>query len=140
MTQSIEDKIIAARAGDLIVGIRSRSQYSITDAATEFGLFPEAKNYREVDGQDAEAILTTVLAEDLAYNCERVPRAEAEQLAADFIHQFDNEPARFYTNIEFGESKNALGGWTPVTDATFDAGVLIVSPTRIACAWFMDED
>lgn len=140
---SIVSKIIEARGGDLIVDIRNGTVESIAQAAKQFGLDPFLDTYFEVSPREAEAVLAAVLIEDMAYHNELVPRELAAQLSREFIGQFISEDAKFYTNGEFGQPKNMPGvgpSWSPATGATFDTGVLVISPTRIACAWFMDED
>jgi hypothetical protein len=140
---SIEDCIIQARGGDLIVGIRVVQGCTLEDAAGHFGLFPERTHYFKIDAAEAQAVLVAVLSREMAYDSDLVPRDEAQVLAAAFVGQFAEESASYYTNGDYGKPKTTPGvgpGWNPVTDATFDTGVLVVSPTRIACAWFMDED
>jgi hypothetical protein len=69
--------------------------------------------------------------------------AQANTLAHEFVGQFSDECARFYTNGSYGCSRvgvKSLSDWSPATEATFDSGILVVTPTRIGCAWFMDED
>lgn len=140
--ESIESRIVAARGGDLIIGNRTWNGGSVEGAAAEFGLFSSPGIYIEVSALEAESVLRGVLHRDMAYeSCELVPLEEAARLAAEFIRQFSFESAKFYTNGEYGRPRvNSSVGWTPATTATFDTGVLMVSPDRIACAWFMDED
>lgn len=139
--ESIESRIVAARGGDLIVGNRTWHGGSVEGAAAEFGLLSSAGIYIEVSALEAESVLRSVLHRDMAYEREIVPLDEAARLAAEFIRQFSFESAKFYTNGEYGRPRiNSSVGWTPATEATFDTGVLMVSPNRIACAWFMDED
>ncbi|WP_192311768.1 hypothetical protein [Pseudoxanthomonas sp. PXM02] len=139
----IEDRIIQARGGGVIVGIRAVQGCTLEDAAGHFGLFPERAHYFEIDAAEAQAVLVAVLSRDMAYGINLVPPDEAQALAAAFVGQFAKESAGYYTNGDYGKPKTTSGvgpGWNPVTDATFDTGVLVVSPSRIACAWFMDED
>jgi len=55
--------------------------------------------------------------------------------------------ARFFTNGTFHEESRELGsnvtqgpGWNPVTEATFDTGVIVVAKRSAACLWVEDED
>jgi hypothetical protein len=143
MTLEIVSQIVAARGGDLVVGVQSGAANSVEDAAGEFGLSPSPDTYFEVTAEEARAVLKTVLAFDMAYHCELVPLPEADRLASEFVGEFVDEGASYYTNGTFGKPRKAPGvgpSWAPATNATFDTGVLVLTRERIACAWFMDED
>lgn len=143
MPLDIVSRIMAARGGDSIVDIRNEWADSVEVAANKFGLASSPGIYFEVSRQEAKAVLKAILAEDMAYSCELMPQLDAEKLASAFVGEFIDEAARYYTNGDFGKPREEPGvgpGWTPATDATFDTGILVVTGTRIACAWFMDED
>ena len=137
-------RILHARpGGELIVRIEAADAASPGEVARRFGLADVPGAYVEIDAAEARSVLAAVLAEDMAYGSPLMPRAAAEHLAREFIGLFGREQVRFYTNGEWGRPRAAphLGpGWVPVTDATFDTGVLVLAPGRIGCAWFMDED
>ncbi len=115
--------------------------------AAEFSLSPDPANYRRVTKEEAEQILTRILHKDMAYNCEIMPKRAAAELSASFLREFDDGAASFYTNIDYSGEGRALGsstwagpGWKPVTQATFDAGVIAISGVQAACLWIEDED
>ncbi len=140
---SIETRILEARGGDAVVGSQTWDGGSVEEAARRFGLFSSPGIYFEVTAREAEAVLGAVLIEHMGWLRDFMPLKQAARLAAEFIGQFRNEPAKFYTNGEYGRPMDASGhgpSFTPATEATFDTGVLVVCPDRIACAWFMDED
>lgn len=143
MALEIVSRIVDARGGDLIVGVQSDIANSVEDAAAKFGLATSPDTYFEVTPEEAKAVLRAVLAFDMAYHCELVPSAEADNLASEFVDAFVDQKATYFTNGEFGRPRKALGvgpSWTPATNATFDTGILVLTRDRIACAWFMDED
>jgi hypothetical protein len=143
MTLEIVSQIIAARGGDLIVGVKNEIASSVEHAAGKFGLATSPDTYFEITSEEAKAVLKAVLAFDMAYHCEWVPLPEADRLASTFVDIFESQGPTYYTNGEYGRPRKAPGigpGWTPATDATFDTGILVLTRECIACAWFMDED
>jgi len=116
---------------------------SISDVAVAFGLSDSADCYREIDALEAARVLEYVLHRDLAYNVEIMPLGLAIELTAEFIAQFSGLSARFFTNGDWGRPLLTQGighRWSPVTTATFDAGVVVVSTEKIGCVWCLDED
>lgn len=139
----IASRIVIARGGDLIVGIRPFQVASILDAARLFGLRAVSETYHEVSAHEAERVIEIVLLEDMAYHSPLVPPQDAALLAREFVAEFLNEEPHFYTNGEFGLPRNRPGvgpSWDPATEHTFDTGILVITSRRTACAWFMDED
>uniref|UniRef100_UPI0033414574 hypothetical protein n=1 Tax=Castellaniella defragrans TaxID=75697 RepID=UPI0033414574 len=116
---------------------------SVTEAASKFGLTDASECYKEIDDVEAVMVLTRVLHNGLAYTSDEImPLAEARNLAASFIAEFSNVPARFFTNGNWGSPRAAEAGrsWHPATSSTFDAGVVVLSDHGIGCVWCMDED
>jgi hypothetical protein len=131
------------RGGGGIVDVVPRASASPMEAARLFGLADAVDIYHEVSYAEARAVLAAVLHKDMAYGCEILPHAQAEQLASDFLNQFQLDCSRFYTNGEYGLPRtqpNVGPGWMSATEATFDTGVLILCADVTGCAWFMDED
>jgi hypothetical protein len=140
---NIASRIATARGEDLIVEIRNVQVASVSEAAGLFGLSTVAEIYHEVSASEAERVIWAVLIEDMAYSRPLVPRDVANLLAREFIEEFALEEPHFYTNGEYGmpRSHTNIGpGWIPATKFTFDTGILVITPLRTACAWFMDED
>jgi len=115
--------------------------------AAEFSLSPDPANYRRVTKKEAEQILTRILHKDMAYNSEVMPERSAAELSAGFLRGFDDGAASFFTNVDYSGEGRALGpstwagpDWKPVTEATFDAGVIAISGVQAACLWIEDED
>jgi hypothetical protein len=93
--------------------------------------------------EHAVKILTRLIHQGMAYDSEIIPEKEAAQLAEIFISHFGNE-ARYYSNspwkLNVLSQKNELSSWDPLTEATFDSGIIIVGKSSIGIAWFEDED
>ena len=136
-------RIIDARGADAIVRIENVAVGSVGEAARLFGLSDHPDAFLEVPEEEAAAVLVAVLSTDMAYHCPILPPAEAEHLARAFLGAFAGARPRFYTNGDFAKLRSAPASWPawfPVTDATFDTGVLVLARGRVGCAWFMDED
>jgi hypothetical protein len=123
------------------------SASSLPDTASSFSLSPDISKYRKVCKAEALEILTRLLHKDMAYNSEVMPVETARELSVSFIEGFDDASATFFTNIDFSGEGKKLGNdcwagpnWNPVTDATFDAGIMAISPGRCGCLWIEDED
>jgi hypothetical protein len=121
--------------------------------------------WRPLDASEAADLLAGLLAFDLAYDCERVesPLPVARSLAAEFLALFGPTPGLF-TNADLTRrllphrpvrgrhfvahdwvqpERHELprpSAWDPLTQATFDCGVLAISRQRVGCLWVEDED
>ena len=83
--------------------------------------------------------LTHCIHGHLAYSSvELVPRPSAEELARMFCAFFPHERNYYFTNQEaVGHDASA---WTPLSDSTFDSGVVIIAQDLAGILWFEDED
>jgi hypothetical protein len=133
-------RILEARDG--IVAIRAVAVRDVVEAASMFGLPGEAWRYLQVAPESALDILQRTLERDLVYNNQIVAAREAAKLAEEFIEQFSLESPMFYTNGEWRmfERQERLFVGGGVTEKTCDAGILVLTRTRTACAWFADSD
>jgi hypothetical protein len=135
---SIGDEIVSARrCGVTHCGISKQGCPSLAQLAKEFGLADDPDIYHEVDAAEARKIVQYVLQYDLAYHGGNMKPARAAHLADLFLSQFGNDGVTYFTN---GWLHEGSGGWTPATEATFDAGVLVIGPTNSGCLWVEDED
>ncbi len=126
---AVSDDIRAARRfGVVRCGLSSLSAPTLAELAQEFGLRNDAACYREIDEASARLTVQRLLYRDLAYSAEIMPERQAEQLTEEFFAQFGGG-ARFFTN-----------NGCPVTEATFDEGVLVLGSHRSGCLWVEDED
>ncbi len=91
---------------------------------------------------EALNIVTECLAHDMAYDRDVMPEAQARELAAAFLANFDDN-AQFLTNsrrflADF--TPDAGYGWEPISHATFDSGILVEANGVIGIVWVEDED
>lgn len=116
---------------------------SLAQVLMMLGLPEKPEALEEVSGEKARAILEAVLAHDMAYKSEAMPRNRAAQLASEFIESQLPE-TRFFVNADwtvyFYDAKSKGFSWTNLTDATFDAGVVAISDRFASCIWAEDED
>lgn len=103
------------------------------------GLEPLGRAWVEVDRERAERILAAILHTDLAYKAEVMPEDTAQWLASNFLDGFDRHRSRFATNSNDVPDQMPWS-WTPATDSTFDAGVVIVGEAGSGIYWVADED
>jgi hypothetical protein len=126
---TVSDEIRATRHfGVVRCGILSLEFPNVSALAHAFGLRSGEECYREIDETSAREAVLRLLHIDLAYDAEVMPKIQAEQLSARFFDQF-GVGSRYFTN-----------NWCPVTDATFDEGVLVTGPDLSGCFWVEDED
>ena len=126
---AISNDILAARRyGVVHCGVSSLASPTVSELAREFGLRADQSSYRGIDEASARSSILRLLHRDMAYNAEVMPIVQAEQLTDRFLAQF-GEGSMFFTN-----------NWCPVTDATFDEGVLVLGPNSCGCLWIEDED
>ena len=97
---------------------------------------PEA--WIELDAEEALEAATRVLSVDLAYKMPVMAIDLAERLAHEFLSCFGAD-AVFLTNGTLGRA-SGVRAWSPITDATFDTGVVAVSSRRVGLLWVEDED
>lgn len=116
---------------------RSDPQFLIAGLLKELGFIPVALD--EIEDGQARRIFNLILSRDLAYRVEIMSQEEANQLAERFLAFFE-PPVRYFTNGYFTENPFYLRSWDPISKATFDTGVVVLSETRIGLLWAEDED
>jgi hypothetical protein len=94
--------------------------------------------WTELDPRSALEVATRVLHTDLAYDTPMMTIELAEALAGRFV-ACCGEGASFVTNGSLAQ-RGTGGAWSPLTEATFDTGIIGVSLTRIGMLWVQDED
>ncbi|HKP55385.1 MAG TPA: hypothetical protein VJV78_01620 [Polyangiales bacterium] len=132
----------ARRSGVIHAHFTPRDGRALEELLAEFELSPNVSALNPVDLQLAERIAALVLAQDLAYGIQLMPLTDAARLAAAFVELFAGSKADCFTNASFNEEggRLSLSEWTPLTDATFDTGILVLSTERAGCLWVQDED
>lgn len=107
----------------------------INQFVLRYGAKPIA-HWRRIKVETAEAILSRILWKDLAYSIERMSLSTAKRLAAEFLKNFV-PPMLYLTN---GENLAHNYTYDPITDATFDGGVIAFDGKKVGMLWVMDED
>jgi hypothetical protein len=128
-----DDILVARRYGVVRCGVSSLTAPTVSELAREFGLRASESCYREIDEAAARASVLRLLHRDLAYDAEVMPLGWAGQLTDRFFAQFGEGSTSF-------SNKFFTNNWCPVTDATFDEGILILGPDSCGCLWVEDED
>lgn len=139
----IEDRIKEERGSDTIAVIEPIVFSTVSEAAVKHGLCETEDCYEQVEREEAQPVIANALHQDMAYKVELVSLELARSLAAEFVAQFEESGTRFYTNGGWGRPRVDPGvgpSWCPATSATFDTGVIVLSPTKTGCVWFQDED
>jgi len=97
---------------------------------------------REITREEAQALLSGVVDRDLAYRARRLSPVSGARAAAAFLALFPGPDTRFFTNGELGLAHNLdkTGGWSPLTGATFDTGVVAIDGARLGVFWVEDEN
>jgi hypothetical protein len=98
--------------------------------------------FHEIDNKDAAvAILAHLLHKDMAYGSEIMPIENANKLATSFVAAFD-EGSQYYSNSIWNknEYRENISGFNPVTEATFDSGIIVVDKNKIGIAWCEEEE
>jgi hypothetical protein len=138
---SLEKAIKANRqSGQVVVSLAARAERSPDVAASTairaLGLTPV--RWRTLAAADAVRALRRALHRDLAYDAQIMPEEVAHELALRVV-RFFGQGAVFLTNQSHSEGQST-GSWDPVTDATFDTGIIAVGAKHVGVVWFMDED
>jgi hypothetical protein len=116
---------------------------SVPDAAVDtyvatLGFKPLGQGWRSIDRSRALRCLQLILHHDLAYEQPFMERETAHIIAESFLGLFSLAHARYYTNGSFEE--DSTEGWDPITDSTFDHGVVACDHESIGIIWAQDED
>ena len=138
---SLEKSIKAHRqSGQAIISLVARTEsapdWAASSAVRALGLKPV--RWRVVSADEAVHALRRALHRDLAYDAPIMPEEVAHGLASRIV-RFFGPGAIFYTNHSQAEGQST-GSWDPLTDATFDTGIIAVGAMCVGVVWFMDED
>ncbi|HEY9394781.1 MAG TPA: hypothetical protein VIP58_11585 [Nocardioides sp.] len=112
---------------------------SFDDVARLAGLEPLGRAWVEVDAARARTFLAGLLHRDLAYKSEVMPSSTADWLAGEFLGAFGRYGVRVATNSKDLPHEFPFS-WTPATDYTFDAGIVVVGQSSCGLYWVADED
>lgn len=98
----------------------------------------------EISANDAQTIAAAVLSRELTHSEEIMPEADAIELADAFI-DLAPEPHTYFTNGDWADAMRAGAdaddvGFDPISDSTFDAGIICVGEGVVSILWVEDED
>ena len=103
------------------------------EAALEDALDPR------LDQAGTHSAIERGLRRTLAYNTKWVNASKARRVADAFVACFSSDAA-FLTNGYLWVSREDTNGWTPLTTATFDTGIVAVDDVAAGILWVTDED
>jgi len=135
---TLQDTILQERAcGIVTMDVRPLDSSSVDSYVNTFEFTPLGSTWRSIDRRSALGILQRVLERDLAYDIPMMESARAQLLVEQFLSLFSGS-AHYYTN----GSRNSDGflGWDPITESTFDHGVVVHDDHTIGMIWVQDED
>jgi hypothetical protein len=112
--------------------------HSVATAFVKALALTPPETWTDLDRQGALEVLTRVLHADLAYDMPMMTIDMADALACRFL-ACCGDTAVFVTNGSLALAPTG-GAWSPLTDATFDTGVIAVSARRVGMLWVEDED
>ena len=136
--------ILQHRGRDTIVAFHPRADSTPTSLSVidQFvarnGLSAIGDQWREISREAAVSLAATFLVRDLAYSVQLMQDHMARELADRFVIVFSAD-ARFFTNTEYAAGASSWG-WMPLTESTFDAGIVGADPSTIGVLVVQDED
>jgi hypothetical protein len=120
-----------------VSGAATASAVSVATAFVETLALKAPDRWTDLDAGQALDAATRILHLDLAYSGPVMKVELAKGLAARFL-ECCGRGAVFFTNGAL--ALTGTGAWSPLTDATFDAGIVGVAPGRVGLLWVEDED
>lgn len=116
----------------------------LEQALISLGLRPPEVSLTAISRETARLIVERAFTRDLAYGVRLMQPKAAADVAAHLLASHSNPKSGYYTNLDPDDFLNAddLSSWTctPLTEATFDAGVIIQTDSSYTCVWVEDED
>lgn len=129
--------IEARKYGEIRDAVVSESTNDLSRVLGKFGLAQDASLLVEHDRDSAFAILRELLWKDMAYECECMPRSQAEEVANQLLLQYSTPESKYFSNGDWSKRQS----WNPLTESTFDAGLIVTGNDGMYfCIWFQDED
>lgn len=115
-------------------------QVFLNELVSSLKFFTPEGPWQALDASTGRQVMTQILHRGLSYNAERMVLSDAESIVSRIL-RLCGEPSQKFTNAFWeGETVLKLGGWSPITAATFDAGVITVGDPLVGMVWVEDED
>ena len=103
-----------------------------------FGFKPIGTAWRCIERSEALDTVSRILFRDLAYQRPLMEQKTATYIAESFLNLFAQYGGRFCTNGSF--DNRGMLSWTPITESTFDHGVVAFDDQKVGLVWVEDED
>jgi hypothetical protein len=106
------------------------------------GLHSLADHWHEIDGNTGKALLRKMLQYDLAYSSAQITSADkAEYFYQALISPFLGKAMYGYTNWKGSPwDSSTEASWMPLTEHTFDLGIVLISQEAMLFAYSISED
>jgi hypothetical protein len=131
------------RYGLMHAVIEARDTRPVTELLPLFGLSSQTQALLRVSETLALQIARSILHKDIAYHTEIMPLPRADELARKFLASFRGPPVDYFSNGSFthhDDGSVTLSSWSPLTEATFDTGIIVLDAGHVGCLWVEDED
>ncbi len=144
----VSESIRRARSAGIVTTAlvrREASTPALTAAdrlAAANGFAPLGHRWRLIELDTAHRVLVSLLERDLAYGATIMSAQAAAALAGQFL-ALTAPPRAFFTNGTWAGSSTpaaADGSWDPITESTFDAGIIAVDDDVSVMLWVQEED
>lgn len=143
MDSTLLESLEAARYGGMQTGIvRGYDQADLSGILQAFGLHDLPQDLKVIDSERARLVLRSLLWKDLAYHAECMAESTAIEFADRIVTEFVTPAGKIFTNSTDWEGYHtaSVASFNPMTDATFNGGVIVVEPEYAVCVWVEDED
>lgn len=107
------------------------------EIAVSAGFTPLGADWKLLSREEARLHLQNILCRDMSYN-EEIMTLENAALLTDLLFKVLPINTVFYTNLKIYSRTSR--SWLPVTDSTFDTGLIAISDLGASLIWFEDED
>lgn len=125
------------------IGCRKHSStlHDVNHFVKCYGYHELGDQWNAVDEQTARHLMTYILSKDLAYEFTLSSKSIASELCDYFFDYFADVPT-YYINADVVVHSGyvELSSWTPISQATFDAGLVVADKKKIGMIWVEDED
>ncbi len=131
--------------GILKIAIVSTYEETLSENLKKIGLVDNAELLAIISLDMAREVIARILWKDLSYSCEIMPKNKAYEFADNILNEYYTGQCTIFSNSTWEECETEnlnprLMGYNPMTNATFDSGIIIKHPNYCFCIWVEDED
>lgn len=91
-----------------------------------------------VNKKQAEMILTNILSKDMTYKTELMSKEDAQEITNDYLNNFKEENTTYFSNGLYVNTE--VRGWNPISNESWDTGIICIDDNKVAILWFVDGD